>query len=274
MSVGEFFELVGIGVGAGAWGTLIGAGGGFIIVPLLLLRDKSLEAAAATAISLIAVFANGVSATFAFARQHRIDYRTGLLFLLATLPGGVIGAIIVNSINRGPFQATFGILLGLVAIYIAAKSIKGASPVARRQGGEPKRLTDSTGKIYEYQVNVRLGIAICFVIGFLSSMLGVGGGIFSVPVFTLLLGVPIQVAAATSQFMLIGTSFAADLTNITQGDLNGFWLTALALSIGAITGAQIGARLAKRLNALWISRALACGLLVVGARLAFAGFSE
>ncbi|MBM3926298.1 MAG: sulfite exporter TauE/SafE family protein, partial [SAR202 cluster bacterium] len=57
MSVTEFLELVAIGIGAGTWGTLIGAGGGFIIVPLLLFRDSTLEAATVTAVSLIAVLA-------------------------------------------------------------------------------------------------------------------------------------------------------------------------------------------------------------------------
>jgi uncharacterized membrane protein YfcA len=273
VSASEFFKLVGIGVGAGAWGSLIGAGGGFIIVPLLLLRDRSLEAATATAISLIAVFANGLSGTFAYARQRRIDYRTGALCLVATLPGGVSGAIIVNTIDRGPFQAAFGVLLGLVALYIAVRGAKRDGAAARGRG-EERRITDSTGASYTYRADVRLGVAACFIIGFLSSMLGVGGGIFAVPVFTLVIGIPIQIATATSQFMFIGTSFIANVTNIAQGDLEGFWLAALALAIGTATGAQIGARLAKRMQSVWISRALACGLLVVGARLAFAGFTE
>jgi len=272
LSVGEFFSFVGIGIGAGTWGTLIGAGGGFIIVPLLLLRDKSLEAATATAISLIAVLGNGLSGSLAHWRQRRIDFRTGLLCLLATLPGGVTGALVVNTIDRGPFQATFGVLLSLVALYIGARGTKREG--ARRMGGEARRIVDSTGTTYEYRVNVRLGMAICFVIGFFSSMLGVGGGIFAVPVFTLVIGIPIQIATATSQFMFMGTASVASLTNIAQGDLSGFWLTALALAIGTITGAQIGARLAKRMQSVWIGRALACGLLLVGVRLAFAGFTE
>lgn len=274
MSVTEFLELVAIGIGAGTWGTLIGAGGGFIIVPLLLFRDSTLEAATVTAVSLIAVLANGISGTLAYLRQMRIDYKSGVAFLLATLPGGVIGAIIVDYIDRVPFQATFGVLLGLVALYILYRSVRGIAKARAAQRGEPRRLVDSGGNIYEYIVNIRLGVAICFFIGFLSSMLGVGGGIFSVPAFTLILGIPIQVAAATSQFMLIGTASVANITNISQGDLNGFWLNALALSIGAIAGAQLGARLAKRIGSVWTSRALALGLLVVGVRLAIAGFSE
>ncbi len=78
---------------------------------------------------------------------------------------------------------------------------------------------------------------------------------------------------ATGKFIL-GRPFVANVTNIAQGDLEGFWLTALALAIGTATGAQVGARLAKRMQSAWISRALACGLLIVGARLAYAGFTE
>ncbi len=266
----RFLELGGLGLVASTWGALIGAGGGFIIVPFLLFFDRSLSPAVVTAVSLIAVFSNGISGAIAYARLHRIDYRTGLRFLVATLPGGVIGALLVNHINRGLFQVVFGVLLVLVSIYVFARPRRQAQARVASHGS-PRRLVDSRGTVYEYRVNLALGASITFLIGFLASMLGVGGGIFGVPVFVYLLGMPILVATATSQFMLIGTSGVANITNILEGDLNGLWTAALALTMGAVIGGQIGARISQRVSAAWVSRALAVGLLLVGLRLAYGG---
>ncbi len=268
----RFLELGGLGLVASTWGALIGAGGGFIIVPILLFFDQTLTPAAVTAVSLIAVFTNGISGAIAYARLHRIDYRTGLLLVMATLPGGVIGAILVNHIKKGLFQVVFGVLLVLVSVYVFARPRRQVQARAASRGSH-RHLVDSRGTVYEYRVNLGLGGAFTFFIGFLASMLGVGGGIFGVPVFVYLLGIPILVATATSQFMLIGTSGVANITNILQGDLNGLWGTALALTAGAVIGGQLGARISQRISTSWVSRALAAGLLLVGLRLAYAGLS-
>jgi hypothetical protein len=118
-----------------------------------------------------------------------------------------------------------------------------------------------------------LGTTITFFVGFLASMLGVGGGIFTVPAFVLLLGIPIQVASATSQFMLVGTSLVASITNVLEGDLQGWWTAAIALSIGSLAGGQIGPRIAQKFGSVWLSRALSAGLLLVAVRLIANGLS-
>jgi uncharacterized protein len=87
-SAGTAVLLALIGLGVGAFGTLIGAGGGFILTPILLLLYPHDSAQTLTAISLAAVFFNAASGTTAYARQRRIDYRNGVVFALATLPGG------------------------------------------------------------------------------------------------------------------------------------------------------------------------------------------
>ena len=270
MELGEFLELIGVGLLAGTWGSLIGAGGGFIMVPILLLIDNTLSAAVVTAVSLVAVFTNGVSGAAAYARQRRIDYRTGILFLAATLPGGVAGALVVNHIQKGSFQLIFGVLLILVSLYVFARPRRPTQARAVATG-VPRRVQDAHGLKYEYSVNRMLGVPITFLVGFLAGMLGVGGGIFNVPSFVLILGIPIQVATATSQFMLVGTSFVANLTNIIEGDLSGQWPTAIALSIGTLVGGQVGARISQKFASVWLTRALSAALLVVGIRLLWSG---
>lgn len=268
----NFLELIALGLIAGTWGSLIGAGGGFLIVPILLLLNRDLSAAVATAVSLIAVFANGLSGALTYAKLGLIDYGLGALFLAATLPGAVSGALLVNHINKGPFQIIFGILLGLVGLYLFVKP-RYSKPAAARTAREVRQLTDANGRQYRYSVSRPVGTAITFFVGFLASMLGVGGGIFSVPAFVMVLGIPIQVATATSQFMLVGTSLVASVTNVFEGDLHGWWAAAIALSIGSLAGGQIGPRIAQKFGSVWLSRALSSGLLLVAIRLVWNGLS-
>jgi hypothetical protein len=268
----RLLELVAVGLIAGTWGSLIGAGGGFLIVPILLFLYRDLSAAGATAVSLVAVFANGLSGAAAYARLRLIDYGLGLLFVAATLPGAVAGALLVNYIDKGPFQIVFGSLLGLVAIYLFVKP-RSPQPAAAKTTGKSRALTDALGRHYRYSVHRPLGTAITFLVGFLASMLGVGGGIFSVPAFVTLLGIPIQVAAATSQFMLVGTSFVASATNVIEGDLQGWWAAAIALAIGSLAGGQIGPRIGQKFGSAWLSFALSSGLLLVAVRLVWNGLT-
>src|SRR6476469_3598159 len=110
--------LVPIGFAVGAYGTLIGAGGGFILVPILLFLYPNERPATITAISLAVVFFNALSGSVAYARQRRIDYRTGLIFAAATAPGAIFGALAANVIPRRLFDIIFGAVLVTVAGFI------------------------------------------------------------------------------------------------------------------------------------------------------------
>jgi len=261
-----------VGLLAGTWGSLIGAGGGFIIVPVLLLMNQSLSVAAVTAVSLVAVCINAISGTLVYARSQRIDYRTGSLFLVATLPGGVLGALIVNYVHRGSFQVLLGSLLCAVAIYLMTKPGNLLAQKRLSDTGYPCRIVDGMGRVFEYRVRRGWGASITFITGFLASMLGVGGGIFNVPAFALILGIPVEIAAATSHFMVIGTAMIANITNFAEGDLQGLWAVAMSLATGTLIGGQLGPRISYRYGSRWLTVALSSGLLVVGLRLLWAGW--
>ena len=110
--------LVLIGFAVGVFGTLIGAGGGFILTPVLLLLYPHDSAQTLTAISLVAVFFNAASGSIAYARQKRIDYRSGAVFALATLPGAIGGAVLVGSVSRQLFDGIMGVVLALLAVWL------------------------------------------------------------------------------------------------------------------------------------------------------------
>jgi uncharacterized membrane protein YfcA len=96
MSLEAASLLVLLGIGVGGVGTLVGAGGGFLLTPVLLLVYPHDSPRTITAISLAAVWANSTSGTLAYARQRRIDLRNGVVFGIATLPGAVGGALLVR----------------------------------------------------------------------------------------------------------------------------------------------------------------------------------
>jgi uncharacterized membrane protein YfcA len=144
--------LVSIGFGVGAFGTLIGAGGGFILTPVLLLLYPHESAQTLTAISLAAVFFNAASGSAAYARQRRIDYRSGLVFALATIPGAIGGALLVGDVSRQVFDAIMGAVLAALAIWLLAG--ERWPPPEPRGHVEQRAIVDRSGHTYRYAVPV------------------------------------------------------------------------------------------------------------------------
>jgi uncharacterized protein len=256
-----------LGFGVGVFGTLVGAGGGFILTPVLLLVYPSTTPALITAISLIVVFFNAGSGSVAYARQQRIDYRSGIVFALCTLPGAVLGVLLANSVSRPGFDVIMGVALTGLAWWL----VRGRKQPA---GGHPDRgvartIVDRGGTEYRYHANVRVGAIFSVGVGFVSSFLGIGGGVVHVPLLVTVLGFPTHVATATSHFVLAWMALVATLTHVVTGTFHGGigLRRAAALSVGVVFGAQLGAMLSQRLSGTVIQRLLAIGLLVLGVRL-------
>src|SRR5437867_4469158 len=126
----EFIRLAPLGFLIGAYGTLIGAGGGALLVPALLILMPEESPATVTSISLAVVFFNAYSGTVAYARMRRIDYLAGVLFAVASLPGAVLGSMLVREVPRALFDPAFGVLLLMIGIYLAV------NPLGTRRSGE------------------------------------------------------------------------------------------------------------------------------------------
>jgi uncharacterized membrane protein YfcA len=205
--------------------------------------------AVVTGISLAVVFFNAASGTIAYARMGRIVYRAGIAFSLAALPGAVIGAYTISYIPRSVFNGIFGCLMIAAAVYLMTAS---ESQTEEKQLGN---------------YNLGLGAAISVVVGFLSSVLGIGGGIIHVPALTRVLDFPVHMATATSHFVLSITALVATIIHLMNGTLVGQFGTILWISIGAILGAQAGAMLSTQMKGSWILRLLAAGLGLIGIRI-------
>lgn len=272
-SVGVHFSaetailLVAIGVGVGAFGTLIGAGGGFILTPILLLLYPHDSPETLTAISLAAVFFNAASGSSAYARQRRIDYRSGAVFALATLPGAIGGALVVGAVSRRVFDTIMGLVLALLAVWLLAGE---RWPLRQpRRDREHRVLVDRSGERFEYDVPLRRGALYSLGVGFLSSFLGIGGGVIHVPLLVRALGFPTHLATATSHFVLAIMAGTGTVTHVVLGNFShGHGVRrAAALSIGVVAGAQLGAHVSLRLRGAVIQWLLAGALLALAARL-------
>jgi hypothetical protein len=253
--------LIPLGFFAGGYGTLIGAGGGFILAPSLLLIYPGEAPETVTSISLAVVFFNALSGTLAYARSNRIDFKSGLIFALATIPGAVAGALATTAISRERFNLIFGLLLIAVATFLAFNpGKKTAAGIA--QAGSDKHAAPrlNRGTLFA-------GSALSLLFGFISSFFGIGGGFLYVPALVYLLRFPVHIATATSLFVLTITAFAGSATHVAAGFFHHGIRRAIVLSIGAILGAQVSARLSQRIHGDWILRSLAVALGLVGLRL-------
>ena len=260
--------LLALGVLAGTYGTIVGAGGGFVIIPALLLLYPDETPAVVTSISLAVVLFNAASGSAAYARLRRIDYRTGVAFALATIPGAVAGALATHVVPRRTFDALFGVVLISVSAYIALRpALSEAGGGWRPRPNTYRSLADVDDTRYSYAFNWQTGVIISFLVGVFASFLGLGGGIIHVPVMVTLLGFPAHIAVATSHFILVFTSLAATLVHVATGSLTNDWPKVIPLAVGAVAGAQAGARLSQRLPEKAIVRLLAFALFTVGIRL-------
>jgi len=278
----QYLWLLPLGLVIGVFGTLIGAGGGFILVPILLLVYPSEKTEFITSISLAVVFFNALSGSVAYARMKRVDYRSGTLFSIATIPGAILGALSTAFIPRRAFDVIFGVLMMLAAAYLWASAREDHSAPSRPNTGRGSQITasrlthryliDADGMEYRYAFDARVGIVLSVFVGFLSSLLGVGGGFIHVPALTRLLDFPVHIATATSHFVLAVMALTGTLVHIAGGAfVHGVRRTAL-LAAGVIIGAQFGAVLSNRVSGKMIIRGLAVALAFVGLRLILSEF--
>lgn len=260
--------LVLLGFVVGAFGTLVGAGGGFLLTPVLLVLYPHDSPQTITAISLVVVFANATSGSVAYARLRRTDYRSGLAFAAAALPGSVIGALVVAYVSRAAFDVIMGAVLAVLAVWLWREA-EPRDP-NKAQPGTPRELVDRFGTRHSFVVPVRRGVFASAFVGFVSSFLGIGGGVIHVPILVRLLGFPVHVATATSHFVLAILAGSATITHVVAGSFaHGAGLhRAVTLSIGVVVGAQLGARASLRASGRTIERLLAVALALLVVRLA------
>jgi len=265
----DFFLMTLIGLGVGVFGTLVGAGGGFILIPVLVLMNPGADPDYLTTVSLSVVFFNALSGTIAYARMRRIHYRAGIFFAAAAIPGAILGALTVHFMPRKIFDIILGIFMLVSSVYLffsqdhERAAEKAGTPVQKseEEGGRPSVPPS-------FPFNAPVGIGLSVLIGYISSLLGIGGGIIHVPVLARVLRFPVHVSTATSHFILAIMTFVGAATHFVENPSYhyNYFSMLLPLSVGVAAGAQAGAYLSTKISSVWIMRSLAAALVFVAIR--------
>ena len=221
------------GTAAGVFGSLLGLGGGVLIVPLLTLVF-GLELREAVGVSLVSVIMTSSVAAGVYLERHTADLRLGMRLELFTAIGAFIGGSIAFLIEERVLALLFAALL----IYVAISMLRArTSPAPVAASGEPQ----------SYEVhNMPLGVVGATGAGLLSALLGVGGGIVKVPLMHLGMGVPLRVATATSNLMVGITAAASAVIYVIHGGVDPY--VAGPTVIGVFLGASVGSRIAHRVD--------------------------
>lgn len=236
-----------------AFGTLVGAGGGIFFVPIFLYVF-GWEPTLVIGTSLTVVMFNAMSGSYAYIKQKKVLYRAALAFSVATLPGAVLGAVWSNYFTGVTFRFSFGMLLLFISLVIGFKNWN-------KGKAAPEIEVDKE----TFRFNMAGGIVVSFVVGFISSIFGIGGGIIHVPAMVYLLGFPTHIATATSHFVLAVSSLVGVLSHFLQHHI--LYEPAFFAGIGAVFGAQLGAKLSKKVKARFILMLLSFALLLLAVRL-------
>jgi uncharacterized protein len=244
-----------IGFCVATLGTLIGVGGGFILVPLLLFLYPDAPHVWVASVSIWLVTFNAGSGSVAYFFQRKIHMRAALAFIVAGFPGSILGAFIERFVSRSYFELIFGVVMLVYAIYLFLKK------------PNPNVKSDFSAVTPLSPDQYFKGALISFFVGFFASFLGIGGGVIHVPLLAHVLDFPVHMAAGTSHFILAVSAAIAAATHVYEGDIQLSDPVLWQLGIAALLGAQLGARLSHKVSGPTILRILSVALFAVGVRL-------
>lgn len=269
----EFVLLFLIGVISATFGSIVGLGGGIIIVPALIylgprMLGGEISTAVAVGTSLTVLIFTALSSTLTFMREKKVDFRSGWLYFITSGPAAMIGASITGKVESGVFQLSFGIFMlfmaGLLMLRDRLKPSAIRWPIRRS-------FTDTKGTVYEYGYNIPAALAVGFGVGLISGLFGIGGGSLFVPLMVLLFRYPPHVATATSMFVIFLSSILGSLTHAWYGEVD--WSMVLLLAPGAWIGGWLGARIVRRMSGKGLLWLLRITLVVLAVRLIWSGLT-
>jgi uncharacterized membrane protein YfcA len=244
MDVGTAIGLLALAFLVGTYGTIIGAGGGFLLIPALVLIFD-LQGANAVGTGAVALMIIGITGAFSYNRQGLVARPVAGWFTLGSVPLALLsGWLLANRIDSRAFTGILGVLLLALAAFVVF-----GPAMAQSSGPElaPKR---------------RALAAAGSAVGITSGTFAVGGGLITVPLLARMQRLGPHRATATTSATAMASSAAASLGHTIAGNVE--WTKAGVLVIGAFVGSSLGARLAGRLSQGAVLVLLAGGLLVAG----------
>jgi uncharacterized membrane protein YfcA len=266
MDAVAWLGLIAVGVGIGAYAGAIGAGGGFLLAPVLLLRYPEASPAEITTATLTVVLVAAVAFAFAGVRGRQLDRPLAALLVAAALPAVIAGAAATALLPRTLFALGFGLLLLAVGVYLGWRPT--ATMLDPVRGGWRRELVDGEGNVFVYHLAVRRGVAATAAAAFLSTLAGIGGGLIYTPLATRVLRVPHALAVPLAQTLLAGVALVGVLFHLGAGHAADPMADAPPLALGVVVATPLGRALNRRLGEGLLTRALAVGLIAIGVRTA------
>ncbi len=227
--------------------TMVGLGGGLVYSPLLLILGYPVSTAVSASLFLNGIAA--VSAAITYFRKKMIDIRTALPLLISSSLAAPLGAMLTSRIDLKIFT---GIMAGVVLL-AALRMIFAGKP-------------NSESAEISYTAKLIGGGFIGFVVGVMAGLLGIGGGVFIVPLLIYGLKMPTKTAAATSIFIVVFSSFSGFLTHISLAGTD--WKFILLAAIFSFCGGQLGSKImSEKLKGKAVRRIFGLVLIIVALKL-------
>jgi uncharacterized membrane protein YfcA len=222
--------------------SMLGLGGGILYTPLLLNSGLAFNSAVATSLSIMVVM--NLTAAAVYHSEKLIDWHILLFLEPPTMLGAYLG-----SINSGFFPAkNLQIFFAAVMICVAIFTFVPQKPKIFSEKKFPG-FFHKEKKGHKYSINLWIGVPVSFAAGFVSSIIGIGGGFAKIPLMTLGFGVPMNIAAATSSAMIVLTSrtgvFGHSLLGHTDWKLTA--ILSVAVCAGAFAGSKISVKADRRI---------------------------
>jgi uncharacterized membrane protein YfcA len=270
--------IFGMGGAVGFLSGLFGVGGGFLLTPLLIFSGIPPVVSVATVAPQIV--ASSASAALSYWRRNLIDLKLATVLMLSGIVGTGIGVVVFNALRAGGqldlmVALSYVTLLGTVGGLMLAESIRaivnarrGKPAPLRRPGqhywvhGLPFKMRFKKSRLY---VSVIPVVVLGVIIGFLGTLLGIGGGFMIVPALIYLLRVPANVVIGTSLVQILGTMSVATILHATSSQSVDAIL-ALILMIGGVIGAQFGARIGQNIRGDQLRALLALMIIAIAVR--------
>ncbi len=271
MTPGYALILLGSGFAAGLFGSLLGLGGGVLIVPILVLLLK-IPIHFAIATSLLGVIATSSAAASKYVRLGVANVRLGMSLELFTVAGALGGSLLAGVLRGTTLMTIFAVAMLLMAIPMARGGSEAGTVVSEpdpdrdrhtigaQLGGDYFDAAEGHHVRYDVQrIPVAAGVA--SLAGILSGLLGIGGGLIKVPSLTLFCNVPMKAAAATSNFIIGVTAVASTWIYYSRGQI--LPVVSAATVIGVFAGSRTGSVLAGRSKGKTLRRIFAAVMLVI-----------
>jgi hypothetical protein len=219
--------------------SMVGQGGGSTYVPILVTAGMGMHEASTT--SLFMIMLASISATLVFGRKRMVDWK--LLFSVAPLAilGSFFGGYVAQWVSTPVLKVIFAAVLAIAAFFMLRPATEGGSPKFMPRWVPWHR----TWGEYDYQISMGILIPAIAVAGFVAGLIGVGGGLFVLPMLVLLFGCPMRIAIGVSTIYVGITALPGFVGHLVGGDPFNIWV-ALPLAAAAFAGARLGPILSLR----------------------------